>query len=140
VIPTVAHDPHEELTGERPAPEAPDALAPLARGPVLGAASAFLIAELVASSRYGLHRDELYFLACAHHLAWGYVDQPPLVPAVAWVINGTIGPFAWAVRLAPALAGAIAVLLTGVMARELGGGRCAQTIAAVAALTSRFAT
>jgi len=114
----------------------PDTLPPLAGGPVLAAAAAFLVVELLASARYGLHRDELYFLACAHHLAWGYVDQPPLVPAVAWVVNGLIGPFAWAFRLLPALAGAASVVLTGLMAREMGGGRCAQTIAAVAAATS----
>ena len=112
------------------------ALPRLARGPVLAAAAALLVIELLASPRYGLHRDELYFLACAHHLAWGYVDQPPLVPAVAWMVNGLIGPFAWSFRLLPALAGAASVVLTGLMARELGGGRCAQTIAAVAAATS----
>jgi len=108
----------------------------LARGPVLAAAAALLAVELLASPRYGLHRDELYFLACAHHLAWGYVDQPPLVPVVAWLVNALIGPFAWSFRLLPALAGAASVVLTGLMAREMGGGRCAQTIAAVAAATS----
>ncbi len=108
----------------------------LARGPVLAAAGGFLLVEVLASSRYGLHRDELYFLACARHLSWGYVDQPPLVPAVAWLVDHLIGPFAWALRLLPELAGAACVVLTALMARELGGGRCAQTIAAVAAATS----
>ncbi len=108
----------------------------LARGPVFVAAAALLVIELVASPRYGLHRDELYFLACAHHLAWGYVDQPPLVPAVAWMANGLIGPFAWSLRLLPALGGAASVVLTGLMALELGGGRGAQTISSVAAATS----
>ncbi|MBF6558064.1 MAG: glycosyltransferase family 39 protein [Acidimicrobiales bacterium] len=125
-------------SGSRGAPQGPTSgtLSPPARGPVLAAGAAFLVVELLASPRYGLHRDELYFLACAHHLAWGYVDQPPLVPAVAWLVNGLIGPFAWAFRLLPALAGAASVVLTGLMAREMGGGRCAQTIAAVAAATS----
>jgi hypothetical protein len=113
-----------------------DARTRLARVPVFAAAAALLVIELVASPRYGLHRDELYFLACAHHLAWGYVDQPPLVPAVAWMANGLIGPFAWSLRLLPAFAGAASVVLTGLMARELGGGRGAQTISAVAAATS----
>ena len=107
-----------------------------ARGPVLAASGVFLLVELVAAARYGLHRDELYFLACARHLAWGYVDQPPLVPAVAWVVSGVIGPFAWALRLLPALVGAVTVGLSAMMARELGGGRCAQTIAAVATAAS----
>jgi len=48
----------------------------------------------------------------------GYVDQPPLVPAVAWLVNGLIGPFAWAFRLLPALAGAASMVLTGLMAER----------------------
>ena len=124
--------------GSRDAPPGPrsGSLPRLVWGPVLAAGAVFLVIELLASPRYGLHRDELYFLACAHHLAWGYVDQPPLVPAVAWMVNGLIGPFAWSLRLLPALAGAASVVLAGLMARELGGGRSAQTIAAVAAATS----
>lgn len=114
----------------------PDGPTGFARGPVFTASAVFLLVELVAASRYGLHRDELYFLACAHHLAWGYVDQPPLVPAVAWLVNAAIGPFAWALRLLPTLAGSCTVVLSALMARELGGGRCAQTIAAVATVTS----
>jgi 4-amino-4-deoxy-L-arabinose transferase-like glycosyltransferase len=103
---------------------------------VLATAAAFLALELVAAPRYGLHRDELYFLACARHLSWGYVDQPPLVPFVAWVVNGLIGPYAWALRLLPALAGAASAVLTALMARELGAGRRGQILAAVAAATS----
>ena len=127
----------------RPAPTAtPTGTTPadgrrrLARRPVLVVAAAFLALELVAAPRYGLHRDELYFLACARHLSWGYVDQPPLVPFVAWAVNGLIGPFAWALRLLPALAGAASVVLCALMARELGAGRKGQVLAAVAAATS----
>ncbi len=114
----------------------PTSLPRLARGPVFGAAAAFVALELLASPRYGVHRDELYFLACARHLAWGYVDQPPFVPAMAWMINGLLGPFAWALRLLPALAGGTSVVLTGLMARELGAARGGQIIAAVAAATA----
>jgi 4-amino-4-deoxy-L-arabinose transferase-like glycosyltransferase len=99
-------------------------------------AGAFAGLELALSARYGFHRDELYFLACARHLSWGYVDQPPFVPTVAWLSTHLLGTSPTALRTLPALAGAGTVVLTGAMARELGGGRRAQTLAAVAAATS----
>ena len=71
-----------------------------------------------------------------HHLAWGYVDQPPLVPFVAWLDNVFVGPSAVALRFLPALAGGATVVVTALMSRELGGGRTAQVIATVAAATS----
>jgi len=115
--------------------EAPG-LPPLARGPVLGIAAAFVFLELAVAARYGFHRDELYFLACARHMAWGYVDQPPFVPAVAWLATHVFGTTVVGLRLLPALSGAAAVVLTALMARELGGGRQAQSLAALAAATS----
>ncbi len=113
-------------------PEVP----PLQLRPVLGIAIAFVVLELALAARYGFHRDELYFLACARHLAWGYVDQPPLVPAIAWVITHVIGSSVVALRVLPALAGGSTVVLSAAMARELGGGRRAQVLAALAAATS----
>ena len=106
---------------------------PLLRATVLSLAGAFVALELVLSARYGIHRDELYFLACSRHLAWGFVDQPPLVPAVAWLAAHIAGTSATSLRVLPALAGGGAVALTGLMARELGGRRKAQAIAAAAA-------
>jgi hypothetical protein len=111
-------------------------LPPLSTGPVLGIAAVFLALELAVSGRYGFHRDELYFLACAHHLSWGYVDQPPLVPVLAWLSTHVFGTSPEAIRIFPALAGASAVFVTALMARELGGGRRAQVLAALAAATS----
>jgi 4-amino-4-deoxy-L-arabinose transferase-like glycosyltransferase len=96
----------------------------------------FVALESVVSSRYGIHRDELYFLQCAHHLAWGYVDQPPLVPFLALLQTSLFGVSATALRILPALAGGTTVVITALMARELGGGRAAQTIGALAAATS----
>ena len=64
------------------------------------------------------------------------LNQPPLVPAVAWLVSEVIGPFAWALRILPALAGASSVMLAGLMARELGAGRGGQTVATVATATS----
>jgi hypothetical protein len=103
---------------------------------VLCVAGAFVVLELAVSARYGIHRDELYFLACARHLSWGFVDQPPFVPAVAWLAIHVAGTSALSLRILPALAGGGAVVLTAMMARELGGGRKAQVIAAIAAATS----
>lgn len=83
--------------------------------------------------RYGYFRDELYFIACAKHLAWGYVDQPPLVAFAAWLS----APFHYnliALRLLPAIAAALTVWLAARIARELGGGIFAQSIAALATL------
>ena len=111
-------------------------LQPLSTRPVLGIAAIFLALELAVSSRYGFHRDELYFLACAHHLGWGYVDQPPLVPGLAWLSTHVFGTSPEAIRIFPAFAGAAAVVVTALMARELGGGRRAQVLAALAAATS----
>ncbi len=95
---------------------------------------AALAAHLAVITQYGYFRDELYYLACAQHPAWGYVDQPPLSIAVLWVVRHTLGDTLPALRIVPALAGAATVYLTGRLARSLGGGRAAQALAALSAL------
>lgn len=85
---------------------------------------------------YGFFIDELYFLACSEHLSWGFVDMPPLFPAVTALLRTLFGDSLFAVRLLPALSGAALVLMTGLMARDLGGRRFAQGIAALAVLTA----
>ncbi len=85
---------------------------------------------------YEIFRDELYYLACADHLAWGYVDQPPLSIFLLAAVRAIAGDSLFALRLVPAIAGAAVVLLTGLLARELGGGRFAIALAAVGALVS----
>jgi hypothetical protein len=125
------------------APEQPAGrLLPFARKPwlltggvvVLIAAVAKLLVHLYASRHYGYFTDELYYLACARHLAWGYVDQPPLIAAMTWLGTGLWGESLPAIRLLPALAGVGKILLTGLIARELGGGRFAQGLAAISVL------
>ena len=122
--------------GDTGLPLATGQLARFAVGPVAAVAVAMVMVELAVASRYGIHRDELYFIACARHLAWGYVDQPPFVPTVARVETALFGTSAFALRVLPALSGAIAVICTALMARELGGGRRAQGLAALAAACS----
>ncbi|HKV08660.1 MAG TPA: glycosyltransferase family 39 protein [Thermoanaerobaculia bacterium] len=85
---------------------------------------------------YGFFVDELYYLACSEHLAWGFVDMPPLFPAVTALIRGTLGDSLFALRILPAMAGAALVVMTGLMARDLGGRRFAQGISALAVLTA----
>ncbi len=114
----------------------PTDLPALAVAPVLWIAGAFVALELLVAARYGIHRDELYFLACARHLAWGYVDQPPFVPVVAWLSSHVFGTSAVSLRFLPAFAGGLSVVITAAMARELGGGKRAQILAACAAATS----
>ena len=88
-------------------------------------------AVLVAvSGRYGYHRDELYFLQAGRHLAWGYPDQPPLTPLLARVAGTAADGSLVALRLPSAVASGLVVALTGLLTRELGGGRSAQVLAA----------
>ena len=99
-------------------------------------AIAKLLVHLYASRHYGYFIDELYYLACGDHLDWGYVDQPPMVALIAKIARLLFGDSLQAIRFLPGLAGAIKVLLTGIIARELGGNRYAQILAALAALVA----
>jgi hypothetical protein len=100
------------------------------------AAVATLAIHLLTNGQYGYHRDELYYLASGQHPAFGYVDYPPLTPLLARLDAMLLGDSTWALRLLPSLVGAGLVVLTAVLARELGGARNAQALAAVAAASS----
>jgi hypothetical protein len=101
---------------------------------VLYLAGAKLLFHLLTAARYGIFRDELYYLACAEHLDWGYVDQPPLIALVTWIARHLFGDWLPGLRFFPALAGAVLVWLTGKLARELGGGAFSQVLAALAVI------
>jgi Dolichyl-phosphate-mannose-protein mannosyltransferase len=105
-----------------------------ASGPAIVAyiALADFLLHLYTAGHYGYFRDELYYLICARHLAWGYVDQPPLIALIAKASVALFGSSLRAIRLLPAAAGAAAILLAGQVARELGGRRFAQALAALA--------
>jgi 4-amino-4-deoxy-L-arabinose transferase-like glycosyltransferase len=111
--------------------------------PLLGAAAIVvilagikLLLHLLTATNYGLFGDELYFLAAGEHLAWGYVDMPPLTAVQAWLARSLFGESVFGIHLLPALLGAGLVLLTGLMVRELGGKRAAQALAGLAVLAA----
>ena len=84
-------------------------------------------------SGYGYFIDELYYLACARRLDFGYVDHPPLAPFLLRIHTALFGESIVSIRLLPALAGAVTVYLSGWLAAFFGGGRWAQSLAAITA-------
>ena len=118
--------------------EAPRATArpPLATGPLTGLAVLLAGLLLAVAGRYGYHRDELYFLRAGREAAFGYADQPPLTPLLAAAMDALAPGSLLALRLPSALAAAGVVVLTGLLAREFGGGRTAQLLAAASMAVS----
>lgn len=110
----------------------------LARRPVLAVAGAVGALLTALSGRYGYFPDELYFVAAGHHPAWGYADQPPFVPLVAGAIDTLVPGSVVALRVPATLVAMLGVVLAALLARELGGGRGAQLIAAGTYATSPF--
>jgi hypothetical protein len=96
-------------------------------------AVAAFAAEMAVSARYGYVRDEFYFLSAGHHLAFGYVDQPPLTPLLARLAAFAGGNTLVGLRVVPALGLAALVVVTAVMSRMLGAGRTGQLLAALGA-------
>ncbi len=94
------------------------------------------IVVVIASRQYGFHRDELALFDNGQHLAWGYVEYPPLAPFLAHIGLALFGLSLVGLRLFPILAACLVLLLTGLMARELGGSRRAQIVAGLAAVTA----
>jgi hypothetical protein len=131
-------------TTERPVSEAPSSgfgvppKPPFATGLVLLQAGIKLGLHLVvnATTPYGIHRDELLYLAMGEHLRLWRMDFPPAVAMVAEVSRTLLGESLVGLRFLPALFGATIVVLAAAIARELGGGKIAQGLAAFCVLTS----
>ena len=111
-------------------------LGPSHRATWLAFALAAVAFHLSALTAYGWFRDELYYVACAMHLDWGYVDHPPLSIAVLSLVRGIFGDSLVAIRMVAALAAAATVYLTAQLARDLGGGRFAQVVAGLSTLVA----
>ncbi len=95
-----------------------------------------VVLYLLAGPRYGYFRDELYYLACGEHPAWGYMDQPPMIAWIAWLLQHTIGTSLYAMRLLPMLGDVGAIVVTALLSRKLGGQRWAMFFAAAAVLVT----
>ena len=106
--------------------------------PVLLVAGLMVAALLAVSAAYGFHRDELYFIVAGRHPALGYPDQPPLTPLLSVASVALLGLSPTAVRVLPALAMGLTVVLTALMARDLGGSRRAQLLAALTVALSGY--
>jgi hypothetical protein len=103
---------------------------------VLAVSAAVFVVHAVVSGRYGFHRDELYYLAAGRHPALGYVDQPPLVPLLARAITDVVGDHLWPLRLVAGAVHAAIVVVAAAITRELGGGRRAMALSALATATA----
>jgi 4-amino-4-deoxy-L-arabinose transferase-like glycosyltransferase len=93
-------------------------------------AAVFIVLHLVTSGPYGFHRDELATLDDARHLEWGFVSYPPLTPAIGRLELSLFGISTLGVRILPIIALAFALVVSGLMARELGGSRRSQVLTA----------
>ena len=98
------------------------------------------VAHMAVAGNYGYFRDELYYIVSGQHLQLGYVDFPPLIAYLAAIMGYVSGDSLFSIHVVPAMAGAALVFVTGMTARELGGGRLAQILAAAAAaITAQMA-
>jgi len=102
------------------------------RSPLLLGAAVTVVLVVFAGG-YGYHRDELYFLEAGHHLAWSYADQGPVTPLVARLMSDIAPGSLTVLRIPSAIAAGLVVLLTGLLAGELGGRPRARALAATCA-------
>ncbi|MDE3064011.1 MAG: hypothetical protein KGJ51_13275, partial [Acidobacteriota bacterium] len=93
---------------------------------VCGVAVAVALLHIATNGRYGFHRDELQFLSDARHLDWGFVSYPPFTPFVEHIGMALFGLSMIGLRMFSVLAQALVIVIAGLMARDLGGGRLAQ--------------
>ncbi len=101
---------------------------------VLGIAAASFVLHMIVNNRYGYFRDEFNYIICGNHPAWGYVDQPPLVPILSRIFRALFGDSLRAIRLMPTIAVSATIVVSGLIAHELGGKRFAVGLTALAVL------
>ncbi|MCU1283682.1 MAG: glycosyl transferase, family 39 [Acidobacteriales bacterium] len=104
--------------------------------PALAIAAFTLALHMWTNGGYGYFRDELYFLACGEHLAWGYADMSPMVALLAKLSRALFGDSLHAIRFFPALAGPVVIGITGLITRALGGKRFATFLACLCVLVA----
>jgi hypothetical protein len=106
--------------------------------PVILVAGVMVVGLLAVSGAYGFHGDEMYYIVAGQHPAFGYVDQPPLTPLLSAASVALLGVSPTAIRVLPALEMGLVVVLVALMARDLGGSRRAQVLAAITAALSGY--
>jgi hypothetical protein len=128
LVPTMAKE-VTELPADRPAGARNDGMLAVA------AIAAFSFAlHMMVNGRYGYFRDEFDYIVCGTHPAWGYVDQPPLVPILSRIFRAIFGDSLRSIRLMPALSASALIMLAGLITRELGGKRFAVLLSAITIL------
>ncbi|HEX2682183.1 MAG TPA: glycosyltransferase family 39 protein, partial [Candidatus Dormibacteraeota bacterium] len=106
---------------------------------LFGGAASFVVAlHLATNGTLGFHTDELYYLDCGRHLAFGYVDFPPIVPVLARLETGLLGTTPWTLRVLPTLLGGFLVALSGLYVRRLGGSLLFQGLALLSAIAAPY--
>jgi len=110
-----------------------------AAGPVAVVTGLCVALLLATAGGYGYHRDELYFRILGRHLAWGYVDEPPLTPLLGRAATALFGDNLVALRLPAILCAAAALVVAALIVRELGGGTAAQVLATAGLATTAVA-
>src|ERR1700761_8755503 len=123
---TAFEDRHDPIAMERPAGSLRADLIPL-----FIIAAADILIHILTNGRYGFHRDELQFLSDARHLDWGFVAYPPFTPFIERIGLSLFGLSLVRLRLFSVLAQAIVIVVSGLMARDLGGNRLAQVTTAL---------
>jgi Dolichyl-phosphate-mannose-protein mannosyltransferase len=126
-------------TGTAATPDPRTPASPSDRVPALAwiIAAVFVALELAESARYGFQQDELYFIVAGRHLAFGYVDQPPLVPLLTRITD-ILGVNPTAVRIIPALFGGATVVIAARLAALFGAARFGRVLAALATACAPF--
>ena len=97
-----------------------------------------IIFHILLNGQYGFHRDELDFIMNARQLAWGYVSYPPITPLFARIGLELFGGSLRGLRVLPAIAQGIVMILAALMARDMGGNRNAQILTAFAVFIAPF--
>lgn len=104
---------------------------PTHRGIAWAVAIVALLLHIFFNDKYGYFRDEFDYLSCGRHLAWGYVDQPPLIPFLTEMSRAILGDSLRAIRFIPALASSLLIVQTAAIVRELGGRFFAALLAVI---------
>jgi hypothetical protein len=97
-------------------------------------AVANLLFHIYFNNRYGYFRDEFDYMSCGDHLAWGYVDQPPLIPFLIHICRAVLGDSLRSIRFVPAVASSLLIVQTAAITRELGGRGYALLLSAICVL------